>query len=121
MQVEPSVLHFSFDIPAMLSILHQTAEVLKKDFNLPEIKENFSEEQLIEILTPVIKQMLDRDFERLIHICYRIDLGEYVLKRILHESAPDLMANDLAKALVKRQVQKIEIRIRYQNEQKNPG
>lgn len=100
----------------MLPILHQTAEVLKKDFNLPEIQENITEERLIEILTPIIKQMLDRDFERLLHVCYRIDLGENVLKKILHESVPDLMAHDLAQALVKRQVQKIEIRRKYQNE-----
>ncbi|PSL05773.1 hypothetical protein [Cecembia rubra] len=100
----------------MLPILQQTAEVLKKDFNLPEIHENFTEERLIEILSPIIKQMLDRDFERLLHICYRIDLGEQLLKKILHESAPDQMSFDLAKALIKRQIQKIEIRNRYRNE-----
>ncbi|RZS94849.1 hypothetical protein [Cecembia calidifontis] len=100
----------------MFPILQQTAQILKKDFNLPEIQENFTEEGLVEILTPVIKQMLDRDFERLLQICYRIDLGEQVLKKILHESDPDQMANDLSRALVKRQVQKIEIRKKYQNE-----
>jgi len=116
MKVGPSVLYFLFLIPAMLPILHQTAEVLKKDFNLPEIKENITEERLIEFLTPIIKQMLDRDFERLLHTCYRIDLGENVLKKILHESDSDLMAHDLAQSLVKRQVKKIETRRKYQNE-----
>lgn len=100
----------------MLPILQQTAEVLKKDFSLPEIKEKITEEELIEILSPLISQMLDRDFERLLQICYRIDLGENVLRKILHESEPDLMAFDLAQALFKRQVQKIEIRRKYQNE-----
>jgi hypothetical protein len=57
--------------------------------------------------------MLNRDFERLLQICYRVDLGENKLKQILHESEPELMAFDLAKALVERQMLKIEIKRRY--------
>ena len=57
--------------------------------------------------------MLDREFERLLQICYRIDLGEEKLKRILHESEPDQVALDLAQALWLRQKQKVQIRKRY--------
>ncbi len=57
--------------------------------------------------------MLDREFERLLQICYRIDLGEEKLKKILHESEPDHVAPDLARALWNRQKQKVEIRKRY--------
>lgn len=86
---------------------------LKKDFELPELAESFNEKQAILILSKTISQLLDRDFERLLQICYRIDLGEEKLKKILHESEPDLVALDLATALWERQKLKIEIRKKY--------
>lgn len=87
--------------------------ILKKDFDLPELKESYDEEQAIVFLSKAVSQLLDRDFERLLQICYRIDLGEEKLKKILHESEPDQVSSDLAKALWERQKQKIEIRKRY--------
>lgn len=87
--------------------------MLEKDFQLPEIQTEFDEEKAIEFLAKIIRQMLDREFERLLQICYRIDLGEEKLKRILHESEPDQVAPDLARALWERQKMKVEIRRRY--------
>jgi len=86
---------------------------LKKDFELPELAESFDENQAILMLSKAISQLLDRNFERLLQICYRIDLGEEKLKKILHESEPDGVALDLAKSLWERQKLKIEIRKRY--------
>jgi hypothetical protein len=87
--------------------------LVTKDFQLPEIQERFSEEKALEILAKAISQLMDRNLERLLQICYRVDLSENTLKQILHESAPDLVAADLAKALWERQKQKVEIRRRY--------
>ena len=56
---------------------------------------------------------MDRNLERLLQICYRVDLPENTLKRILHESEPEQVAVDLAKALWDRQKQKVEMRRRY--------
>jgi hypothetical protein len=86
---------------------------LQKDFELPELKETFNEERAIGILSKWVSHLLDRDFERLLQICYRIDLGEEKLKKILHESEPDQVSLDLAKALWERQKLKIEIRRKY--------
>jgi len=87
--------------------------ILRKDFDLPELKESFDEGQAILLLSKAVSQLLDRDFERLLQICYRIDLGEEKLKKILHESEPDQVSLDLARALWERQKLKIEIRKRY--------
>lgn len=95
------------------SLIHDTFQLLEKDFQFPEIRPTLDEEKAIDFLAKVIHQMLDRDFERLLQICYRIDLGEEKLKRILHESEPDLVAPDLARALWERQKMKVEIRRRY--------
>jgi hypothetical protein len=96
-----------------MDTLPSTMEFLKQDFELPVIKDELTEEKLIALLTPVVSKMLDREFEKLLNICYRIDLGENRLKSILHESKPESMAMELATALVKRQIQKIEIRQKY--------
>jgi hypothetical protein len=97
----------------MEDTIQKSLEFLKQDFELPMIQDKLTEEKLIKVLTPVVSNMLDRDFEKLLNICYRIDLGEKKLKYILHESQPENMAQDLATALVKRQIQKIEIRQKY--------
>jgi hypothetical protein len=93
----------------------ETYAIISKDFQLPEIKEEFSEEKAIEILAKAISQLMDRNLERLLQICYRVDLSENRLKQILYESEPDRVAIDLAKALWERQKQKVEIRRRYKN------
>jgi hypothetical protein len=96
-----------------LPLIKEAAHSLQKDFALPAIAEAFSEEDLVSLLTPLIKTMLDRDFEKLLQICYRVDLGEDKLKTILHKSDPETLAADLARALVARQIKKIEIRRKY--------
>lgn len=95
------------------SLPEETYSLVTKDFQLPEIKEGFSEEKALEILTRAISQLMDRNMERLLQVCYRVDLSENKLKQILHESEPDRVAADLAKALWDRQKQKVEIRRRY--------
>ena len=99
------------------SLSQETFLLLRKDFELPEKVEEFDEEQAISVLSKIIAYMLDREFERLLQICYRIDLGEEKLKKILHESEPDQVAGDLANALWTRQKKKVEIRQRYSKNQ----
>jgi hypothetical protein len=91
----------------------ETFSLITKDIQLPEIKEEFSEEKALAVLTKAISQLMDRNLERLLQVCYRIDLAENRLKQILHESEPDQVAADLANALWERQKQKVEIRRKY--------
>jgi len=95
------------------SILQETYALVQKDFELPATPEVVDEYDAIAMLSKVIAYMLDRDFEKLLQVCYRIDLGEDKLKHILHLSEPDKVSSDLANALWERQKQKIEIRRRY--------
>lgn len=95
------------------SLSYDTFILLRKDFELSEISPNLDEEKSIVELSKIVAYMLDREFERLVQICYRIDLGEEKLKKILHESEPDKVASDLALALWNRQKQKVEIKRRY--------
>lgn len=94
-------------------LAQQTLALVQKDLQLATSKEDLDEEQAIEWLSKGIRQLLNQDFERFLQICYRIDLSEAKLKKILHESEPDELAMDLANAIWERQKQKIEIRRRY--------
>ena len=94
-------------------IANEAFSLITKDFQLPEVKEEFSEEKAIEVLSKAISQLMHRNLERLLQICYRVDLSENKLKQILHESEPDQVASDLAKAIWDRQKQKVEIRRKY--------
>ncbi|GMQ26394.1 hypothetical protein Aoki45_30760 [Algoriphagus sp. oki45] len=95
------------------SIAQETFQLVSKEFQLPEVKEGFSEEKAVEILTRAVSHMMDRNMGQLLQICYRVDLDENKLKQILHRSDPDFVAADLAQALWDRQKLKIEIRRRY--------
>lgn len=99
----------------MPDLFQQSAEYFIQNFQVPEMKEKWTEEKLLSVLTPIIQKMLNSDFERLLHLCYRIDLGENLLKKILHESDPEFLAQDLARALIQRQLKKTEIRNLYKN------
>lgn len=96
------------------SDIEQSAyELIQVDWTLPDFQSKWSEQELLAILARAIEQLLNRDFEKLLQLCYRIDLGEEKLRKILHESEPDQISMDLAKALWERQKQKAEIRRRY--------
>ncbi|MCR9083879.1 MAG: hypothetical protein NXH89_15735 [Cyclobacteriaceae bacterium] len=94
-------------------ILHTAYQMAQNQFDLPELVEAFDEEKAIRLLTLAVRDLLDKDLEKLLNICYRIDLSENTLKQILHQSEPDSVASDLAKALWERQKQKAEIWRRY--------
>ncbi len=101
------------DTPHSKEIVHQTADVLAKSFDLsvPTGLENL--QQLLALLTPIVKKCLDFEFEKLLQFCYRIDLSEDTLKKILHQSPPERMAEDLSRAIIIRQCQKFELRKKY--------
>jgi hypothetical protein len=95
------------------SLPEETFVLVIKDLPLPELNAGFSEERALEALTKAISQLMDRDLERLLQICYRIDLAENTLKQILHEAPPERVAADLAQALWARQKQKVILRRKY--------
>jgi hypothetical protein len=94
-----------------LTIVQESASLLRKEFNLPEGQ--FDKDELIEKLMPLVQELLNRNFEQFLQFCYRIDLGEEKLKRILHESLPEEMVRDLTTAIVNRQILKVEIKRKY--------
>ncbi|WP_157971921.1 hypothetical protein [Pleomorphovibrio marinus] len=93
--------------------LQHTAYTLEKSLGLAIPASLDNVDQLVVVLVPVVKHWLDRDMEKLLQFCYRIDLREDKLKVILHESPPGQIAEDLSRAIIDRQCQKIQIRRKY--------
>ncbi|MEX2593686.1 MAG: hypothetical protein WD426_13010 [Anditalea sp.] len=98
------------------NIFEDCAVLIHKAFDLPGEKRELSREGLIDMLEPEIRSLLDRNFEKLLQICYRIDLGEEKLKHILQKSNPEYLCKDLTEALVDRQILKVKLKSQYKNQ-----
>lgn len=97
----------------MNSLIEETYALVTQELSLPAPQEGFDEGKAVSLLTQAVRQLLDQNLERLLQICYRIDLSENLLKKILAESPPEFLASDLAQAMWDRQKQKIVLRKRY--------
>lgn len=95
-------------------IITETARLIEKDLALSVPEGYLDRDGLILHVESMVRVLLDRDFEKLLQACYRIDLGEDKLKQILQESPPEQLSKDLATAIVDRQILKIQIRRKYQ-------
>ena len=64
-------------------------------------------------LIPIINYLLDTDFNRLLNALYRIDVDESKVKQILATGLPGLIPENLADIIIKRVLQKVELRKKY--------
>jgi len=96
-------------------IVKQSYELIRKDLGLEdewvcEDSEN-AFDRLEAFLTTKIAYLQDHNFNGLLNSLYRIDIPESGVKRLLTES--DNIANELAKAVIHREKQKIITRSAY--------
>ena len=77
---------------------------------------NISLETLKAWLEKAVQELLDRDLEKLLRICYRIDLPEAKVNHILSFSVPDQMAPQFAELIIQRELQKVYFRQKYREE-----
>lgn len=61
-------------------------------------------------LSDSINHLIANDFSRLISILYRLDISEKKLKQLLKNSGDTPSGDIIAKMIIERQLQKIEIR-----------
>lgn len=84
-----------------------------------ELPEKISFDELRQQLSFYINELINKDFNRLVSILYRIDISESKLKYLLKEN-PDEKAGELITALIiERQVQKIKSREQYNQRNKD--
>jgi hypothetical protein len=82
-----------------------------------DIKQEISrhaEEEQFKALAAHIEDIIQKDFNRLLHILYRVDVSEEKLKKALSENKGNLPAGEIiAHLLIERQIQKINFRAKY--------
>ena len=88
---------------------------LEKDSEIKEAKIAF--DWLEEFLTTKVNYLLDHDFNHLLNALYRIDIPEEITKGVLQLSQNSQIARNIAKAIIKREKQKVITRLQFQKSQ----
>lgn len=65
------------------------------------------------ILTLKIRELLDKNVERLLSIIYRIDINQKKIDRIFENDSKDIIAMQIADAVIERQLMKVQTRNLY--------
>jgi hypothetical protein len=72
-------------------------------------------EDVRRILTLRIREMLDKNLEKLVSTLYRIDVSQKITDEIFKLTSKDDIAVLIADAVIERQIQKIHTRRKYKN------
>ena len=74
----------------------------------------FSFDRLLAWLTQQVDYLIDHDFKHLVDALYRIDVAESKVSEILNGD-PTKISNNLAQAILERQMKKAETRMKYKD------
>lgn len=82
--------------------------------NFPTVFENYSNQDVENKLSVYINELIDKDFNRLVNLLYRIDISEEKLKLALkNEDKSHSSGKTIAKLIIERQLQKLEFRKKF--------
>jgi hypothetical protein len=72
-----------------------------------------TEVELLHHLTRMVLHLLRHNLSHLLHILYRVDVEEHQVKRAMLEDTEEAVADSIARLILKRELQKAQIRFRY--------
>lgn len=90
----------------------EVATELAKDWALM-IPENVTEEAILQLLADQVVTLIERSPEEFFQLMYRLDVSEKKLNSVLQEAD---VAQQIARLIYNRQLQKIESRAKYRNQ-----
>ena len=86
--------------------------LVSNDF--PTVFENYSNQDLESKLAIYINELIDKDFNKLVNLLYRIDISEQKLKIALQNEDKTISSGKtIAKLIIERQLQKLEFRKKF--------
>ncbi|MGH1337010.1 MAG: hypothetical protein ACRBFS_12870 [Aureispira sp.] len=100
----------------MSALLQQTTALIQQDFQLEELPSFAEEAALLNFLTELVEELLERNLERLFWVLYRLDIGEEKAHAALSLKAKDPAAPALAALILTREKQKAQSRLDYQQD-----
>ncbi len=90
-----------------------------KIMNLTLSLQSDSLNEVREKLVILINALINKDFQALIQLLYRIDVNEKKIRLYLNQKPNEDSANILADMIIERQLQKIESRKKYKSKNEN--
>ncbi|HTC01430.1 MAG TPA: hypothetical protein VK705_12185 [Ferruginibacter sp.] len=93
-------------------------ENIKKDMAII-LPDKISLKELEEALTIYANQLIQKDFQKLVTLLYRIDVSEAKLKYLLQLQTDENSGNIIAKLIIERQLQKIKSRQQFSKHNDN--
>lgn len=102
-------------------LLEKVVEQIKKDFNWFSFEITFTSkeespyQELYQQILPLIDEMLNDDYPKLMAMLYRIDLEEEFLNKKLKESEHADTDEVITDLIIKRELQKVIIREMYRS------
>ena len=74
-------------------------------------------EEIKAALTSYVNELINKDFEKLVSLLYRIDVNEHKMRNLLNAKQGENAAGLIADLIIERQLQKIESRKKYSSRQ----
>jgi hypothetical protein len=90
----------------------EVIENIKKDMAIA-LPDKISLVELEELLTIYANQLIQKDFQKLVTLLYRIDVSEAKLKYLLQLQRDENAGNIIAKLIIERQVEKMRSRQQF--------
>ena len=100
----------------MSALLQQTTALIQQDFQLEELPPFMEEDALLDFLTQLVEELLERNLERLFWVLYRLDIAEEKAHAALSLKTKEPAAPALAALILIREKQKAQSRLDYQQD-----
>lgn len=102
-------------------ILQQTSAFVQKDFEVENLPEDVTEQELIDFLEQFVQNLLDTNMKQLFYVLYRLDINEHKVHQALNPTAIELPHKALAQLIFNREKQKAKTRIEYNERNAEEG
>jgi GGDEF domain-containing protein len=96
------------------AILTGAATHLQRIFETDNLADSDLDILLLQV-TRIVQQLLRTDLNRLLHILYRIDVEEHAVKQAMLASSEEDIADQIARLIIKRELQKAQTRFKYRS------
>lgn len=79
------------------------------------IEESKDEAALLQLIAIYVQELIDKDFEKLLHTLYRIDIPDYKVKKAVEQSSPGDAPKAIAHLILEREKEKIATRAKFKS------
>ena len=98
----------------------QLIELINREWDI-SIPRNITVDECMVRLSLFIEELIAHDFQKLIHILYRVDIDELKIKRILQDNKGVNAALIISTLIINRQIEKIAARKQFKKESGSLG